>query len=697
MKSDVCDPSRLVAFLDGTLNDREVQEFMQHLDECRSCGEELEKLAATSERWNEAKRHLSRTSTHDRKQRRYDVPSRSLPLAVRQVIDMLDPTDNPNSMGRLGSYEIAGVVGAGAMGLVLKATDRTLDRVVALKVMNPTLAQCGTARYRFAREAKAAAGVLHPNVIAIHSVSTDRDLPFLVMPYIAGNSLQQRMSQRGPLDLAETLRVGSQIAAGLAAAHQKGLIHRDIKPSNVMLDEGVETAVITDFGLARTIDDATMTRSGAITGTPEYMSPEQARGDTVGCASDVFSLGSLLYALCCGKSPFRSKTPFGVLRKITDKEPTPIRELNPKIPVWLCELIERMHSKSPLNRPSSHEVCDLLERCLAHHYQPDRIPLPKELSPNVPGSHFLYTKTFLFGAITMMTLVLSTLVFALTQTGNPVNNGIVAAGSSTVNQESSKDPTVFKTMELQFPKPAEKGTLVVDINQGFIEVTGHDKPGVIIEILTPQKFIKPKRPKPELSQIFSPKYDLDTVGPRNMIKFDAYNQDYVLNLRIKVPRATNLSLDTYMGSHIEVKNVAGVLKSESQHGDIRLLNISGSAIAYSRNGDVEIRFQDVYANAKLDFESYNGDIDLTLPASIGVTTAISSGRGSFLSAFDIESIDKKDCPESILAKVKSNTEEYRFGSINGGGVPLRIESENGVIRLRQPKRNPIGESSFESR
>ena len=194
-------------------------------------------------------------------------------------------------LGRLGPYEVSGVIGAGGMGIVLKAFDCSLDRTVAIKVMAPHLASSGSARRRFAREAKAAAAVLHPNVIAIHGVAADQALPYLVMPYNRGMSLQKRIDQDGPLPLQETLRIAEQIAAGLAAAHAQGLVHRDIKPANILLEDGVERLAITDFGLARAVDDATMTRSGVIAGTPQYMSPEQARGDSIDHRSDLFSFG----------------------------------------------------------------------------------------------------------------------------------------------------------------------------------------------------------------------------------------------------------------------------------------------------------------------------------------------------------------------------------------------------------------------
>ncbi len=603
MKPDICEENRLLAFLNGELSDADVDALTKRLDECLECRKKLEDLAASADQWNDARNHLSRTTIREVKADQKTENETSLPFTIRQVVSMLDPTDDPNSMGRLGGYEVLGVVGSGAMGVVLKAVDQALDRVVALKVMNPTLAACGTARYRFAREAKAAAGVLHPNVIAIHGVSTDRELPFLVMPYISGMSLQQRMDQQGPLELAEILRIGSQLSDGLAAAHQKGLIHRDIKPSNIMLDEGVETAMITDFGLARTIDDATMTRTGAIAGTPEYMSPEQARGDSVDCASDVFSMGSLLYALCTGTRPFRAKTSFGVLRKITDEEPVNIRELNPEIPRWLCKLIRKMHAKSPEQRPSSAKVHEQLVACLAHVYQPDRIPLPKKLDKPVSPPKSLISRTLLPGAIVMMTVIFAAIVFAALNTyEDPAETTpqAVAVTPAEGGDSSATEHVVFKTLTKQFPNPKQKGKLVIDVNIGFVEVEGYDGGDVVIEILTPREYLKTADDDSGFQKLFTPKYDFDVIADDNSIKFDAYNQDYALNLRVKVPYQTNLSLDSYQGAYITAKNIAGVIDAHSEHGDISLLDIAGSATAFSRNGCLKIVFEDVAEDAKLD-------------------------------------------------------------------------------------------------
>ena len=383
---------QLLTFLRGKLSEHDESELQRHLNDCVSCRDRLEDAAADDDSWNEAKRFLGREVKHEVLEGSTDGRQDATPwsLQIRQVLDSLGPTDDPDSLGRIGVYEVTGVIGAGGMGVVLKAHERALERIVAIKVMAPHLASSGSARKRFAREAKAAAAVIHPNVIAIHGVSIEGELPYLVMPFVGGSSLQRRLDKNGPLPTVEVLRVGSQIAFGLAAAHGQGLVHRDIKPANIMLDNCVERVSITDFGLARAVDDATMTRTGVIAGTPQFMSPEQACGAAIDHRSDLFSLGSVLYAMCTGRAPFRAETSYGVLRRITDEEPKPVQEINADIPLWLCAVISKLMQKQPDDRfNSADEVARLLEGCLAHVQNPASTSLPAsldQLSQPLPAS-----------------------------------------------------------------------------------------------------------------------------------------------------------------------------------------------------------------------------------------------------------------------------------------------------------------------
>lgn len=243
-------------------------------------------------------------------------------------LDFLEPCNVPGRLGRLGGYEILEVIGRGGMGVVLRAMDSKLNRVVAIKVLAPELASNPQARKRFLREAQAAAAVSHDHVVTIHAVDDNEKTPLLVMECIVGQSLQQKIDKVGALGLKEILRIGMQIASGLAAAHKQGLVHRDIKPANILLENGIERVKITDFGLARATDDVGITQSGQIAGTPQYMSPEQAMGHTVDQRSDLFSLGSVLYTLCTGRPAFRADSTVAVLRRVCDDVPRPIHEIN---------------------------------------------------------------------------------------------------------------------------------------------------------------------------------------------------------------------------------------------------------------------------------------------------------------------------------------------------------------------------------
>jgi serine/threonine protein kinase len=379
LRQDLCNPKMIDDFLADCLEERQRRAFEEHLDHCSECCQQLQQKSAVDHLWQEAREYLSDS----------DLPltSGSVPIAERETsahvrLDFLGPTDDPRMLGRLAGYEISGVIGCGGMGIVLKAYDPALNRYAAIKVLAPHYATSEAARRRFARESQAAAAVIHDNVIAIHGVSEFNQLPYLVMPYIKGESLQKRLDREGPLVVREILRIALQTARGLAAAHQQGLVHRDIKPGNILLPIGVERVIITDFGLARAADDASLTRSGIIAGTPQYMSPEQARGEAVDSRSDLFSLGSMMYTMCTGRPPFEAETPYGVLRRITDSSPVQLSTINPNIPPWLCKVIETLLKKEAAQRfGSADAIARILEQCLAHVQRPRDIELPTELQP----------------------------------------------------------------------------------------------------------------------------------------------------------------------------------------------------------------------------------------------------------------------------------------------------------------------------
>jgi hypothetical protein len=317
---------------------------------------------------------------------------------AREAHALLAPAQGPDELGRLGRYRVLRVLGAGGMGIVLEAEDTALRRPVALKVMKRALAVGGTAHERFLQEARATAAVVHDHIVTIHDVdeapvadpgAAGESVPFLAMQLLRGTTLEERLRRERVLPVAEVLRVGREIAAGLAAAHAKGLIHRDIKPANVWLEAPGGRVKILDFGLVRATGaagpapDATvtpgptpaggdprLTQEGAIIGTPAYMPPEQAAGwSAVDARGDLFSLGCVLYRLCTGRPAFEGADMASTLVAVVTHRPPPPRQLNPGLPAALSELVMRLLAKAPEERPASAadvvEAIRAIERGLA--------------------------------------------------------------------------------------------------------------------------------------------------------------------------------------------------------------------------------------------------------------------------------------------------------------------------------------------
>ena len=385
-QSLLCDRDRLRRLLEESLTPEQQDETIEHLDDCGECQHVLQQLAADGPWWAELREVPGVARAVPLAALALGGPFRPGPGASRgswpaapegPYLGFLDPPDEPEGLGRLGPFSITALLGQGGMGIVLLAFDPVLDRLVAIKVLAPHFASSAAARKRFDREAKAAAAVVHPHVVPIHSVDSWKGLPYLVMSHVAGQSLQERLAARGPLPLEEVLRIGLQAAAGLAAAHAQGLVHRDVKPANMLLEEGTGRVLLTDFGLARAADDAGLTQSGIIAGTPQYMAPEQARGEPVDHRADLFGLGSTLYVMCTGQPPFGADAPLAVMRRVCDERPRPIRSLAPGVPPWLAAIIDRLHAKAPADRfQSAAEIADLLAGCLAHVRQRGAVPLP---------------------------------------------------------------------------------------------------------------------------------------------------------------------------------------------------------------------------------------------------------------------------------------------------------------------------------
>ena len=260
-----------------------------------------------------------------------------------------EATDSTLEGKHLGPYRVGRSLGAGGMGVVYEGWDDRLQREVAIKVLPPGLGR-GDAEARFLQEARTASGLDHPNICSIYDIGEDEGgRPYLVMARYRGETLKERLA-RGPLPIRDAVKIARQVAAGLERAHGAGVVHRDVKPANLFLTERDEVKIL-DFGLAKAADDAGLTLSGALIGTPAYMAPEQARGLDIGPFTDVWAFGVVLYEMVAGRRPFRSASGVGSLFAALEDDPVPLPESRPDAPPALVDLVQRCLAKAPSDRP----------------------------------------------------------------------------------------------------------------------------------------------------------------------------------------------------------------------------------------------------------------------------------------------------------------------------------------------------------
>lgn len=280
-----------------------------------------------------------------------------------------EPPTEPGEIGRFGKYRIQKQLGFGGMGAVYQAFDERLRRRVALKLMRVELARKPLDRERFLREARAAAQISSDHVVNIFEAEEIDGIPYIALQFLQGTPLDEHLRMKGQPTLRDAIRIAIETARGLAIAHELGLVHRDIKPANLWLEAPSGRVKILDFGLAKPVLDAEaaeLTPAGAVMGTPNYMAPEQGLGRPVDGRADLFSLGGVLYRLCTGQLPFPRTTYHAILIALATEEPVPVRDLNPAVPESLADLIRRLMSKSPADRPASAiVVIEELERILA--------------------------------------------------------------------------------------------------------------------------------------------------------------------------------------------------------------------------------------------------------------------------------------------------------------------------------------------
>lgn len=408
-----------------------------------------------------------------------------------EALASLAPSQEAGSLGRLDHYEVLEIVGRGGMGVVFRAKDTKLQRVVAIKVLAPQLAANGTSRKRFVREAQAAAAVRDEHVVGIHAVSDDGLVPYLVMEFIAGVTLAECVRRSGPMEVKEILRIGMQAASGLAAAHAIGLIHRDVTPGNILLENGVQRVKLSDFGLARAKDDATLTQQGMIAGTPLYMSPEQARGERLDGRSDLFSLGSVLYTLCTGRPAFQATGTVAVLKRVCEDEPRSVRDLNPDIPEWLAALVSKLLAKDAAARfQSASELAQTLGEHLALIQQSGLAPrvLPSVSAPAPSKPTFPIRKGVRVAVLmcaVAATVVAAVLIVQRWQTPEQHVEGPAAGTKKDPSAPPDKPPVKKGTPAVHDPRlltvsqKPEGGGSFRSISEALVKV----EPGMTIRVL----------------------------------------------------------------------------------------------------------------------------------------------------------------------------------------------------------------------
>lgn len=424
----ICPSANVLAeLIQGQLVEPQLSELTGHLEECPACQARVSKVPPSnalieSLRGNApVEDQIARAAPRPLIEKIKLIPRRhsssahgalaDTPAALhdtlfaskQQRFDFLSPPQQADELGRLGRYRILKVLGQGGMGVVFLADDPQLQRFVALKAMLPNVAAAPLAKERFLREARATARLKSDHIVTIYEVAEEGGVPYLAMELLEGESLADVLKTGQPLEARQIISIARDVARGLAAAHEAGLIHRDIKPGNLWLEHSdrksesksslltpdpypltsASRVKILDFGLARPgTDDDQITQSGTSVGTPAYMSPEQARGDKgVDARADLFSLGCVLYSLCVGEIPFQAATTMGTLLAITLHEPVAPAARNKSIPPALSALVMQLLAKDPAQRPNSAR--EVIERLQEIERSPAASP-PRKRRPQGP-------------------------------------------------------------------------------------------------------------------------------------------------------------------------------------------------------------------------------------------------------------------------------------------------------------------------
>jgi urea transport system substrate-binding protein len=321
------------------------------------------------------------------------------PEGTKVSLSFLSSPQGPDELGRLGSYKIIKLLGAGGMGLVFEAEDTLLRRQVALKVMKPEIAIKADHRQRFLQEARSGAAIPHDNIATVFQVGLENNVPYLAMQFLQGESLGERLIREGKIPVEEAFRIMREVALGIAAAHESDLIHRDIKPDNIWLESDGhgrpwKRVKLLDFGLATSVSNTEegSNESGMIMGTPHYMAPEQARGLPLDNRCDLFSIGCVLYQMISGELAFKGDNALKIMNALALHEPKPLNLIDPTVPFKVAELVQNLMAKKPSERISSAndliKIIDEIDK--VDHQSPNTtnsasFALP---TPNLPGQGY---------------------------------------------------------------------------------------------------------------------------------------------------------------------------------------------------------------------------------------------------------------------------------------------------------------------
>ena len=391
----------------GQLPDVKARRIQLHLERCPKCCSALDQCMA-SDAFLEALRASRRfaeptktmqvpigclrgaLSTWSQGYDRTHSGQGGRPFSKMEIESQLSPPQSPDEIGRLGDFRVLRVLGVGGFAVVFEAEDTRLKRRVALKLMHPSIAARHGGAERFLHEAQSAAALKHEHVVTIYHVGMQGQTPFIALELLHGETLEDYLIRKGHLSIGEVLRIGREIASGLAAAHARGLLHRDIKPANIFLEspemsvpdqqvpdrqdasqpqtpaksshfvpgpDPVGKVKILDFGCAKSwADEVAISDHGLLIGTPAYMAPEQFSGGAVDSRTDLFSLGCVLYRMAAGQRPFSGDNVFAVVRALALDDPKPLVSVNPQVPQSLSDLVGRLLSKTPSGRPATAQA-----------------------------------------------------------------------------------------------------------------------------------------------------------------------------------------------------------------------------------------------------------------------------------------------------------------------------------------------------